>query len=655
MGGHARTHTRGGARALVICGLALYWPLLTLSKVALDTIAGDARVSNLVWLGFSAVLLVGAVALRWVAGVRRLVLGRWAVPCCGVATSALLLAGVLVPPAGVLGGILRVLACVLAAVTLCLLTVAWGEAALTVGAVGARASRPRLSFGGASFSGRLLVDVSLSLVLSFAIRLVTALAMGDDLHGSLGVACLVVYPALACVPWALYLRYLSGGGAGAGAGADVDARADEAAGAPAPLASAAAPVTSAPAGLPGRERTLLVAIAAFVALVSVLAGIRTAGTGLYPVDTSGTRYLIALAFSGALSVCTVLASGRPPVARAIAWGATVMLVFAGVLLTTAQAEGAGAVFGVNALLVARLVIWTLFWMLPVEAAWDARLEQDGAGGRDGAGRGVAVAASGAGAGTSAAFPGASATDLLATYYLVPQGIAYLLTDGLFIFWPALQDRTSGVPAVVTLLVGLALIACALLIAALLAIQGTRAASGAPGLASASAAGGAGRTAPEGAWRTPSADGPSLAPAAGAGAASPSARAGGAGPSSFLAHAAETAAPASFPVPAGAGVAPSSEPAPGLSPSLAAGGLGAVPGDLLDRRGAVCRAIAAEAGLTERETVVLEHLSLGHTVQRIAQAQGVTPNTVRTHSKGLYRKLDCHSKQEIIDLVDARLR
>ncbi len=68
----------------------------------------------------------------------------------------------------------------------------------------------------------------------------------------------------------------------------------------------------------------------------------------------------------------------------------------------------------------------------------------------------------------------------------------------------------------------------------------------------------------------------------------------------------------------------------------------------------CRAIAQEACLTERETVVLELVSLGYTVARMAQERGVSENTVRTHTKGLYRKLDVHSKQEVIALVEERM-
>ena len=74
----------------------------------------------------------------------------------------------------------------------------------------------------------------------------------------------------------------------------------------------------------------------------------------------------------------------------------------------------------------------------------------------------------------------------------------------------------------------------------------------------------------------------------------------------------------------------------------------------DLRHAACQAIASQAALTEMEALALEFVSMGYTVARIAQERGVTENTVRTHTKGLYRKLDVHSKQEVIELVAARM-
>ena len=41
---------------------------------------------------------------------------------------------------------------------------------------------------------------------------------------------------------------------------------------------------------------------------------------------------------------------------------------------------------------------------------------------------------------------------------------------------------------------------------------------------------------------------------------------------------------------------------------------------------------------------------GNTVARIAEQLFISENTVRTHTKRIYTKLDVHKKQELIDLV-----
>ncbi len=63
-------------------------------------------------------------------------------------------------------------------------------------------------------------------------------------------------------------------------------------------------------------------------------------------------------------------------------------------------------------------------------------------------------------------------------------------------------------------------------------------------------------------------------------------------------------------------------------------------------------IADEFGLSRREKDVLRHLAMGHDATRIAEELGVSWNTVRTHTRNLYSKLDVHSKQELADLVDS---
>lgn len=68
------------------------------------------------------------------------------------------------------------------------------------------------------------------------------------------------------------------------------------------------------------------------------------------------------------------------------------------------------------------------------------------------------------------------------------------------------------------------------------------------------------------------------------------------------------------------------------------------------RRTACASLAETNSLTERETGTLEYLSMGYAMQRIAELQYVSQNTVRTHVKRLYRKLGCHSKQEVIELM-----
>ena len=63
----------------------------------------------------------------------------------------------------------------------------------------------------------------------------------------------------------------------------------------------------------------------------------------------------------------------------------------------------------------------------------------------------------------------------------------------------------------------------------------------------------------------------------------------------------------------------------------------------------CERLALQHGLTDRERQTLELLALGETVAAIARALDVSENTVKTYTKRVYRKLDVHSKQDIIDL------
>ena len=66
--------------------------------------------------------------------------------------------------------------------------------------------------------------------------------------------------------------------------------------------------------------------------------------------------------------------------------------------------------------------------------------------------------------------------------------------------------------------------------------------------------------------------------------------------------------------------------------------------------AVVRKIAARYFLTERETDVLELLYAGRSVPYISEQLVVSPNTVKTHVRHIYAKLDVHDRQELLDAL-----
>lgn len=72
----------------------------------------------------------------------------------------------------------------------------------------------------------------------------------------------------------------------------------------------------------------------------------------------------------------------------------------------------------------------------------------------------------------------------------------------------------------------------------------------------------------------------------------------------------------------------------------------------DRLSAQVQALREHYRLTARETEITELIARGNTVARIAEMLFVSENTVRTHSKRIYAKLDIHKKQELIDLMES---
>lgn len=94
----------------------------------------------------------------------------------------------------------------------------------------------------------------------------------------------------------------------------------------------------------------------------------------------------------------------------------------------------------------------------------------------------------------------------------------------------------------------------------------------------------------------------------------------------------------------ASVAPAGPPVEGVSQGLAA----VLPG----LRHRTLQALGSERAestrwLTEREQLVLEHLSLGKSVRQIADDLGRSPHTVHDHVKSLHRKLGASSRGELI--------
>nr|WP_282438062.1 LuxR C-terminal-related transcriptional regulator [Slackia exigua] len=60
-------------------------------------------------------------------------------------------------------------------------------------------------------------------------------------------------------------------------------------------------------------------------------------------------------------------------------------------------------------------------------------------------------------------------------------------------------------------------------------------------------------------------------------------------------------------------------------------------------------LAKRYGLTEREKDITKLIAQGNTVKKTAALLYVSPGTVQSHMKNIYRKLDVHSRQEVIDM------
>lgn len=63
-------------------------------------------------------------------------------------------------------------------------------------------------------------------------------------------------------------------------------------------------------------------------------------------------------------------------------------------------------------------------------------------------------------------------------------------------------------------------------------------------------------------------------------------------------------------------------------------------------------LAEEYALTERETEILGQLDQGRSVPYISQQLLVSTSTVKTHVQSIYRKLDVHTRQQLLDMIRA---
>ena len=90
---------------------------------------------------------------------------------------------------------------------------------------------------------------------------------------------------------------------------------------------------------------------------------------------------------------------------------------------------------------------------------------------------------------------------------------------------------------------------------------------------------------------------------------------------------------------------------GQPPQAAGGRRREAEGDYRDLLSKRVQVIRNQYRLSAREAEVAELVARGNTVARIAEELVVSENTIRTHMRRLYAKLDIHKKQELLDLLE----
>ena len=67
----------------------------------------------------------------------------------------------------------------------------------------------------------------------------------------------------------------------------------------------------------------------------------------------------------------------------------------------------------------------------------------------------------------------------------------------------------------------------------------------------------------------------------------------------------------------------------------------------------CREVAMHYGLSDRETEIMTLYAKGRSYARLQEELSLSRGTVTTHLRHIYQKLDVHSKQEMLDLIEGR--
>ena len=72
----------------------------------------------------------------------------------------------------------------------------------------------------------------------------------------------------------------------------------------------------------------------------------------------------------------------------------------------------------------------------------------------------------------------------------------------------------------------------------------------------------------------------------------------------------------------------------------------------DKTALRCDLIGRKYALSQREIEVMALVARGHTISSIATELFISDNTVKTHLRRLYQKLDIHKKQELFALINS---